>query len=114
MSVTINSPTSGSTVMACPVSVSVSYDLTGKGGGPGGGPGLPTGWSVRVKITKGGVTHGPVNIPITSPVATVVATFFPANSIPNGTGYTIEADVIKPDGSVHSSATPQSPVEVKC
>lgn len=114
MSVTINSPKSGTTVTSCPVSVSVSYDLTGKGGGPGGGPGLPSGWKVRVKITKGGTTYGPVNIPITNITGTVLATFFPANSIPNDTGYTVEADVIKPDGSVHSSATPQSPIEVKC
>lgn len=113
MSATINSPASGSTVTACPVSVSVSYDVLGKGG-PGGGPGLPAGWSVRVKITKGGTTYGPVNIPITNPATTVVATFFPANSVPNDTGYTIEADVIKPDGSVHSSAAPQSAVAVSC
>lgn len=114
MSITILAPKGGTTVTACPVVVTVEYDATSSLAPAAGGADLPAGWFVRSTFSKTGFSKSTGQSLEGAPIAGTADVTFGAGDIPDGTGYKVEADLIQPGGGVHSSATPEEPVDVDC
>lgn len=121
MSISIQKPLSNTTVTVCPVVVGVNYNTNaaemppkpGKGPDHAAGPVLPAGWLVRATISDSTGSWAKDQSLEGMPASGKAGVTFD-NDIPNGTDYTVEADLIQPGGGVFSSATPQDPVGISC